>query len=74
MMVLTDIGNEPDDSQTMVRLMLYSNQIDIEGLIATTSIHHQKDIGVDMIKKLWLLRQSATQPAVAREGIPRTGN
>lgn len=52
MVVLTDIGNEPDDSQTMVRLMLYSNQIDIEGLIATTSIHRQKDIGVDMIKKI----------------------
>lgn len=39
MIALTDIGNEPDDSQTMVRLMLYSNDIDIEGLVATTSIH-----------------------------------
>jgi len=36
---MTDIGNEPDDSQTMVRLMLYSNVIDIEGLVASTSIH-----------------------------------
>lgn len=38
LVVLTDIGGEPDDSQSMVRLMVYSNQIDIEGLVATTSI------------------------------------
>src|SRR6187549_2387107 len=37
LIVLSDIGNEPDDQMSMVRLMLYSNEIDIEGLIATTS-------------------------------------
>jgi len=31
------MGNEPDDSQTMVHLLMYSNEIDIEGLIAVTS-------------------------------------
>ena len=35
--VLTDIGNEPDDQMSMVRLLLYSNELEIEGLIATTS-------------------------------------
>lgn len=35
--VLTDIGNEPDDSMSMVRFLLYSNDYDVEGLIATTS-------------------------------------
>jgi hypothetical protein len=40
--VLTDIENEPDDAQSMVRFLLYSNQWDVEGLVATTSIH-QKD-------------------------------
>ena len=35
--VLTDIENEPDDAQSMVRLMTYSNQLEIEGLVATTS-------------------------------------
>jgi len=39
LLVLTDIENEPDDAESMVRLMLYSNQIDIEGLVATTSTH-----------------------------------
>lgn len=37
MIVLSDMGNEPDDQMSMVRLMLYSNEIDIEGLVATTS-------------------------------------
>ncbi|MBT0671514.1 DUF1593 domain-containing protein [Novosphingobium profundi] len=35
--VLSDIGNEPDDQMSLVRLLLYSNEIDIEGLVATTS-------------------------------------
>lgn len=35
--VLSDIGNEPDDQMSFVRLHLYSNQFDIEGLIAGTS-------------------------------------
>jgi hypothetical protein len=35
--VLTDIGNEPDDQMSFVRLLVYSNELDIEGLVATTS-------------------------------------
>ena len=37
LIILTDMENEPDDSQTMVKLLMYSNEIDIEGLIAVTS-------------------------------------
>jgi hypothetical protein len=40
-LVLTDIENEPDDAMSMVRFLTYSNQFDIEGLVATTSIHQQ---------------------------------
>lgn len=35
--VLSDIGNEPDDSESLVRLLLYANELDLEGLVATTS-------------------------------------
>jgi hypothetical protein len=35
--VMTDIANEPDDQMSMVRFLVYSNQYDIEGLIASTS-------------------------------------
>lgn len=36
-LILTDIGNEPDDSQSLVRFLLYSNEFDVEGIVATTS-------------------------------------
>lgn len=36
-LILTDIENEPDDAQSLVRFLLYANQFDIEGIVATTS-------------------------------------
>ena len=39
LIILTDMENEPDDSQTMVKLLMYANEVDIEGLIAVTSVH-----------------------------------
>jgi hypothetical protein len=35
--VISDISNEPDDQMSLTRLLLYSNEIDIEALIAATS-------------------------------------
>ena len=35
--IISDIGNEPDDQMSLVRLLLYSNELDIEALIAATS-------------------------------------
>jgi Protein of unknown function (DUF1593) len=52
MIVLTDIEADPDDTQTLVRLMLYSNQIDIKGLIATTSVHQKNRIAPESIQKV----------------------
>src|SRR5438034_4721485 len=37
LLVLTDIGGDPDDQQAMIRLMLYSNEFEIEGLVASAS-------------------------------------
>lgn len=36
--VLTDISNEPDDEESLVRFLVYANEFDVEGLIATTSV------------------------------------
>ena len=37
--VLTDISvGEPDDAQSLIRFLLYANEFDTEGLLATTSI------------------------------------
>lgn len=35
--VLTDIGGDPDDQQSMIRLMVYANEFQIEALIASAS-------------------------------------
>lgn len=37
LVVLTDIGGDPDDRQSMIRLMLYTNEFEVEGLIATAA-------------------------------------
>ena len=33
--ILTDIGGDPDDQQSMVRLMLYANEFEIDALSAS---------------------------------------
>ncbi len=52
LIVLTDVENEPDDTQSLVRLMLYSNQIDIEGIIATTSTWKKDSISPATIRRV----------------------
>ncbi len=37
LVVLTDIGGDPDDQQSMIRLMTYANEFQIEGLTASAS-------------------------------------
>lgn len=51
-LVLTDITNEPDDQQSLVRLLVYANEFDIEGLIATTSTHLRNRVRADKIEEL----------------------
>lgn len=50
--VLTDIENEPDDAQSMVRFLVYSNQYDIEGLVASTSVHLQTRTAPQRIRQI----------------------
>jgi hypothetical protein len=50
--VLTDIENEPDDTQSMVRLLLYSDSIEIEGLVATTSTHMRTSVHPESLHAL----------------------
>jgi len=37
LIVLTDIGGDPDDQQSLIRLMVYSNEFDIELLLASAA-------------------------------------
>jgi Protein of unknown function (DUF1593) len=50
--VMTDIANEPDDQMSMVRFLAYSNQFDVEGLIATTSTWMKNKLRPDVIRTL----------------------
>ncbi|QCX37628.1 DUF1593 domain-containing protein [Aureibaculum algae] len=50
--ILSDIEADPDDTQSFVRLFLYANQIDIKGLVATTSCWHQTQVNPESIKKI----------------------
>ncbi|MBN7810777.1 DUF1593 domain-containing protein [Algoriphagus sp. H41] len=86
--VLTDIENEPDDAMSLVRFLTYSNQWDVEGLIATTSIHQQNEIATWRIHEILdaygkvrdnLEKHEQGYPSadylrsVVREGIPKYG-
>jgi hypothetical protein len=50
--VLTDIGNEPDDQMSLTRFLLYSNEFDIEGLVATTSTWQRDKVSPEIIQKV----------------------
>ncbi|TPX17907.1 uncharacterized protein E0L32_003008 [Thyridium curvatum] len=49
--IISDISNEPDDAESLVRYLLYSNQFQTEGLVACTSTWlRNKTCPQDMIK------------------------
>ena len=61
--VLTDIENEPDDTQSMVRFLTYSNQWDVEALVATTSVHQRDKTAA------WRIREIIEAYAKVRENL-----
>jgi hypothetical protein len=88
LVVLTDVGADPDDTMSLVRLFLYSDEIDIEGLVATTSVWKRTSVSPELIDRVIdayekvqpnLLRHSAGYPsaeelrAIRFCGIPRYG-
>jgi len=58
LIVLTDISSlsqreaEPDDGQSLIRLMLYTNELDIEGLIATSNLGHGQRVRPELIHEV----------------------
>jgi len=56
--VLTDINSltagvaEPDDGQSLIRLMLYTNEFDIEGLIATSNLGQGRTTRPELIRQV----------------------
>jgi hypothetical protein len=86
--VLTDIEADPDDSQSLIRLLLYANQIDIQGFIATTSVHQPGKVVPETIHRTLdaygqvrpnLLKHEAGYPTaealrgLVKKGLPISG-
>jgi hypothetical protein len=73
LVVLTDMGADPDDQQSLVRLLLYTNQVDIEGLIATTSVWQKNKVRpefiVDIIRAYGVVRPNL---ALHEAGFPES--
>ncbi|PKA99857.1 uncharacterized protein DUF1593 [Flavobacteriaceae bacterium MAR_2009_75] len=69
--VLTDIEADPDDTQSLVRLFLYANEIEIKGLVATTSCWLQSSIHPESIEKI-IEAYGKVQPNLTKhaEGFP----
>ncbi len=73
-LVITDIANEPDDQMSMVRFLLYSNEFDVEGIVASTSTWMRDRVRPDVVQKVIdgyeqvrpnLLEHSKDYPTVA---------
>src|ERR1700722_18591111 len=50
--ILTDIGNEPDDQMSLTRFLLYSNDFEVEGLVAVTSTWQREKVSPEIIQKV----------------------
>ncbi len=86
--ILTDIEADPDDTQSLIRLLLYSNNMDIKGLVATTSTWQKSVIAPESILRIIetygtvqpnLLKHESGYPdakdlsAVVKKGLPVYG-
>jgi len=86
--ILSDIEADPDDTQSFIRLFLYANQIDIKGLIATTSCWQNTRVAPESIQKIIeayrkihpnLLQHEAGFPhadqlsSLVKTGVPKYG-
>jgi hypothetical protein len=69
--VLTDIANEPDDEESMVRFLVYANEFEVEALVATTSTHLRQTNRLDLIRRQ-LDAYAQVQPNLAKHapGFP----
>jgi hypothetical protein len=61
LLVLTDIGGDPDDQQSLVRLLVHANELELEGFVASASGTPGE------------LKKAVTQPSLIRETVEAYG-
>ena len=76
LIILTDIGGDPDDQQSLIRLMHYSNEFDLEGLIATSAGTlgelPRADVRTDLVREIVeAYGQVRDNLALHAEGFPK---
>lgn len=52
LIVLTDFFKDPDDKQSLIRLLVYANELDIEGLLATSLAFGDGAVHPEWIREL----------------------
>src|SRR3546814_11287511 len=77
------IEADPDDTQSLTRLLLYANEVDLEGLIASTSVHQKTRVAPESIRRViadyakvrgnLVLHDPAYPPATTIEALVGTG-
>ncbi len=72
--VLTDISNEPDDEQSLVRFLVYANEYQVEGIVATTSTWLRSGTREDLIRRA-IEAYGQVRPSLGRHapGYPTPG-
>jgi hypothetical protein len=63
--VMSDIANEPDDQMSLVRFLVYSNEFDVEGLVASTSTWMRQRVRPDVIETVVAAYEQA-RPSLLR--------
>ena len=73
--VLSDMGNEPDDQMSFVRLLLYANELDLEALVATTSTWQKEKVQPETMREL-ISAYGQVRPSLLRHasGWPEAGD
>jgi hypothetical protein len=69
--VMSDIANEPDDQMSLVRFLVYSNEFDVEGLIASTSTWMRERVRPDVMQTV-VAAYEEVRPSLLRhrQGYP----
>lgn len=49
LVVMTDIGGDPDDQQSLVRLLVHADQFELEGLLTSSRLEHGQDTRPELI-------------------------
>lgn len=73
LVVLTDIGGDTDDEQSMVRLLMYSDMLDIRGFCITSRLGHGQDTKPEiMYNQIEAYRKVYPNLKLHSSGFPET--